>query len=121
MTSDTARVHPRTYGTFAKILGWSARGEGPLDLGQAIRRMTGQTAATLGLTDRGTIAPGMVADLVLFDPSRVRDTSTYAEPTRLAEGIEAVLVGGRFALDGGQVVARDLGRVLRRPLPDAKR
>jgi N-acyl-D-aspartate/D-glutamate deacylase len=56
----------------------------------------------------------MVADVVLFDPSRVRDTSTYAEPTRLAEGIEAVLIGGRFALDGGRVVARDLGRVLRR-------
>jgi N-acyl-D-amino-acid deacylase len=114
VTSDSARVHPRAYGTFAKVLGWSARGEGPLELGEAIHRMTGQTAATLGLTDRGTIAPGMVADLVLFDPARVRDTSTYAEPTRLAEGIEAVLIGGRFALDRGRVVGRDLGRVIRR-------
>ncbi len=119
VTSDYARVHPRTYGTFAKVLRWSASGDGPLDLTQAIRRMTGQTAEMLGLTDRGRIAPGAIADLVLLDPSRVRDTSTYAEPTRLAEGIETVLVGGRFALDGGQVVARDLGRVLRRTSPSA--
>jgi len=115
VTSDTARVHPRTYGTFAKILGWAARGEGPIDLAEAIHRMTGHTADMLGMTDRGRIAPGAVADLVALDPSRVRDTATYAEPTRLAEGIEAVLIGGRFALDGGRVVARDLGRVLRRP------
>ncbi len=115
VTSDTARVHPRTYGTFARILGWAARGEGPLDLAQAIRKMTGQTARTLGITDRGRIAPGLVADLVAFDPARIRDRSTYAQPTRLAEGVEHVLLGGRFAIDGGQVVARNLGRVLRRP------
>ena len=115
VTSDTARVHPRTYGTFARILGWAARGEGPIDLAEAIHRMTGKTAAMLGLADRGRIAPGAVADLVLFDPARVRDTATYAEPTGLAEGIEAVLLAGDFALDRGEVVARDRGRVLRRP------
>ena len=115
VTSDTARVHPRTYGTFARILGWAARGEGPLDLPTAIRRMSGQTAETLGLHDRGRIAVGAVADLVVFDPARVGDASTYAEPTRLADGIEMVLIGGRTAVDGGVVVARDLGRVLRRP------
>lgn len=114
VTSDTARVHPRTYGTFARILGRAARGEGPLDLATAIRRMTGQTAAMLGLADRGTITPGAVADLVVFDPERVRDASTYEHPTRLAEGIHAVVIGGRMAVQDGQVVARDLGRVLRR-------
>ena len=115
VTSDTARVHPRSYGTFARILGLAARGEGPLDLATAIRRMSGQSAATLGLVDRGRVAAGAIADLVAFDPSRVSDASTYADPTALATGIETVLIGGEFALDGGQVVDRGLGRVIRRP------
>ncbi len=88
VTSDTARVHPRTYGTFARILGWAARGEGPLDLATAIRRMSGQTAETLGLRDRGRIAPGAVADLVVFDPAASRDSEHLRRTDRLAEGIE---------------------------------
>jgi N-acyl-D-amino-acid deacylase len=56
-----------------------------------------------------------MADLVVFDPARVTDTSTYVDPTGLADGIEMVMLGGRFAVDGGDIVARDLGRVLRRP------
>jgi N-acyl-D-amino-acid deacylase len=115
VTSDTARVHPRTYGTFARVLGWAARGEGPISLATAIQRMSGQTAATLGLHDRGRIALGAMADLVVFDPARVTDTSTYVDPTGLADGIEMVMLGGRLAVDGGDIVARDLGRVLRRP------
>jgi N-acyl-D-aspartate/D-glutamate deacylase len=113
VTSDTARGHPRCYGTFARLLAWAARGDGPLDLADTIHRMTGHAADVLKLPGRGRIEPGAVADLVAFDPSRVRDAATYAEPTRLAEGIEHVLIGGSFALDGGVVVARDLGRVLR--------
>jgi N-acyl-D-amino-acid deacylase len=114
VTSDTARVHPRCYGTFARVLGRYVRERNLLSLETAIHRMTGLPAAVLGLRERGRVAAGAVADLVLFDPATVADTATYDAPTRRARGIEAVLISGRFAVDGGQIVARDLGRVLRR-------
>ena len=112
LTRD-ARVHPRAYGTFVRVLGHYVRERGALDLSSAIHRMTGLPAAALGLTDRGRIAPGAVADLVLFDPTTVADASTYEDPTRAAIGVEAVLLGGQFAVDGGQPVRPSLGRVLR--------
>jgi N-acyl-D-amino-acid deacylase len=114
VTSAEARVHPRAYGTFARVLGWAARDAGLLPLEEAVRRMTGLPAEILGLADRGRVAPGAVADLVLFDPATVRDAATYEAPTRRARGVEYVLVGGHFAIDRGE--ARDLrrGRVLRR-------
>jgi N-acyl-D-amino-acid deacylase len=68
----------------------------------------------MGVTDRGTIAAGKVADLVLFDPATLTDRSTDAEPTRTATGVEAVLIGGRVAIDGGVPVDVGLGRVIRR-------
>jgi N-acyl-D-aspartate/D-glutamate deacylase len=83
-------------------------------LEEAVRRMTGLPAAILGLDDRGRVATGSVADLVLFDPSTIADQATYAEPTRPARGVEHVLIGGEFAVEAGQVVRADLGRVLRR-------
>ncbi|HVA85668.1 MAG TPA: D-aminoacylase [Candidatus Saccharimonadales bacterium] len=114
VTSDSARVHPRCYGAFARVLGRYVRERGVLQLETAIHRMTGLPAAVLGLRERGRIATGAIADLVLFDPATVADQATYRAPTRRALGIEAVLLGGRFAVDGGQIVARDLGQVLRR-------
>ena len=113
VTTRDARVHPRAYGTFVRVLGHYVRERGALDLSSAIHRMTGLPAAALGLTDRGRIAPGAVADLVLFDPTTVADASTYEDPTRAAIGVEAVLLGGQFAVDGGQPVRPSLGRVLR--------
>jgi N-acyl-D-amino-acid deacylase len=85
-----------------------------LELGEAVRRTTGLPASILGLIDRGRIAVGMVADLVLFDPRTISDEATYDAPTRQATGIETVLIGGRVAVDGGRVVEPRLGRVLRR-------
>ena len=113
VTTRDARVHPRAYGTFVRVLGHYVRERGALDLSSAIHRMTGLPAAALGLTDRGRIAPGAVADLVLFDPTTVADASTYEDPTRAAIGVEAVLLGGQFAVDGGRPVRPSLGRVLR--------
>ena len=114
VTSSTARVHPRAYGTFARVLGWGVREAQLFPLEEAVRRMTGLPTAILGLRERGRVAPGAVADLVLFDPSTIADQATYAEPTRTARGVEHVLVAGEFAIESGQVARADLGRVLRR-------
>jgi N-acyl-D-amino-acid deacylase len=113
VTGRDARVHPRAYGTFVRVLSHYVRDRATLDLPTAVHRMTGLPAASLGLTDRGRIVPGAVADLVLFDPATVADASTYAEPTRAAVGVEAVFVGGVAAVERGQPVRPSLGRVLR--------
>ena len=113
VTSREARVHPRAYGTFVRVLGHYVRDRAILDLPAAIHRMTGLPAASLGLTDRGRIVPGAVADLVLFDPATVADASTYADPTRPAVGVESVFLGGVVAVERGQALRPSLGGVLR--------
>ncbi|MBA2315266.1 MAG: D-aminoacylase [Chloroflexi bacterium] len=113
VTARGARVHPRSYGTFVRVLARCVRERGLLDLPTAIHRMTGMPAATLGLTDRGRIEAGAVADLVLFDPATVADAATYDDPTAAAVGVEGVLLAGVFAVEGGQPVRPALGRVLR--------
>ena len=114
VTSPSARVHPRAYGTFVRVLGWGVREAQLFSLSEAVHRMTGLPASILGLADRGRIAPGMMADLVLFDPLSVRDAATYEEPTRPAEGVEYVLLGGEVAVEHAHPVRLDLGHVLRR-------
>jgi N-acyl-D-amino-acid deacylase len=116
VTSAGARVHPRAYGTFARVLGWGVREAALFPLEQAVHKMTGLPASILGLTDRGRVAVGAVADLVAFDPASVRDNATYEEPTRLASGVEYVVIGGELAVDGGRLVKLDGGSVLRRPI-----
>jgi len=113
VTSPTARVHPRCYGTFARVLGWGVRERGLTTLPDAIRRMTSLAAGTMGLHDRGRLAPGLQADVVVFDPARIADTATYEEPTRLAVGIEATVLRGNVAMEHGEVVDAHLGRVVR--------
>lgn len=115
LAPDT-RVHPRAYGTFARLVGPWVRERGLLDLATAIHRATGLAASILGLADRGTVVPGAIADLVLFDPARLADRSTYEEPTHLATGVEAVWLAGRTAIEGGVVRDPRLGRVVRRPV-----
>ncbi len=112
--SPDARVHPRAYGTFVRVLGRNVRELGRFDLATAIHRMTGRPADVLGLTDRGRIAQGLVADLALFDPATVADRSTYDSPTLAPVGVEMVVVGGRVAVEQGRAVDLGLGRVLRR-------
>jgi N-acyl-D-amino-acid deacylase len=113
VTSPTARVHPRCYGTFARVLGWGVRERALATLPEAIRRMTSLGAETMGLRDRGRLAPDLQADVVIFDPSRIADTATYEEPTKLAVGVEAVVLRGGIAMDHGEVVDAHLGRVVR--------
>jgi len=109
-----AHPHPRLWGAFARVLGHYAREVGLFPLEEAVRRMTGLPAAQFGLKDRGRLAPGAFADVVVFDPDTVLDTSTYENPIRAAAGIEAVLVNGTPVWEAGKATGRTPGRVLRR-------
>lgn len=99
------RPHPRLWGTFPRVLGHYARDEQLFPLHTAVHKMTGLPASRFSLGARGFIRAGWCADLVLFDPARVRDTASFHDPIRAAEGIEAVWVNGQLAYDGLQVTA----------------
>ncbi|MBI3946341.1 MAG: D-aminoacylase [Armatimonadetes bacterium] len=105
--------HPRSYGTFPRILGRYVRDEGLLSLEAAIRKMTGLPAAKLRLKDRGTLAAGGYADVTVFDPATVMDLATYTDPHRYSVGVEHVIVNGALELEGGRHNGRLRGRVLR--------
>ncbi len=94
------RPHPRLWGAFPRVIARYVRARGVLGLEAAVAKMTGRTASVLGLADRGRIAEGMAADLVLFDPDRIADAADYDTPDRPAEGIARVLVNGRTVWDG---------------------
>jgi N-acyl-D-amino-acid deacylase len=106
-------VHPRTYGTFPRVVGPAVRA-GVLTLESAIRKMTSLPADRFGLEGRGRITEGAWADLVLFDPARITDRATFDQPHALPEGIEAVLVEGTVAWRRGADTIGRAGRVLRR-------
>jgi N-acyl-D-amino-acid deacylase len=108
------KPHPRTYGTFPRVLGEYARDRKLFPLETAVRKMTGLPAERLGLADRGVVREGAVADLAVFDPGTVKDESTYAEPHRYPSGIPYVVVNGHVAVDGGRLVGPGAGRVLAR-------
>lgn len=106
--------HPRGYGAFPRVLGHFVRDLGVLRLPEAIHKMTGLTANTLGIENRGRIAPGYYADLTLFDPATVGDRATMADPTAISVGIEKVWVNGVLAWIDGQPTHRYAGRVVPR-------
>ncbi len=105
---------PRTYGCFPVILAEFVRDESFLSLPQAIRKMTSFPAQRLGLPDRGLLRDGMKADIVVFDPGRVKAPATRANPKQFPIGIEYVLVNGEVAVDQGQPTGVLAGRALRR-------
>ncbi len=94
--------HPRSYGTYPRLFGRYVRDERVLGLEEAVRKCTSWPAERMGLTDRGRIRRGMRADLVIFDPKRITDTATWAEPHQFPRGIEFVLVGGHIAVEAGR-------------------
>ncbi|MFO7942106.1 MAG: D-aminoacylase [Bacillota bacterium] len=108
------KPHPRNYGTFPRVIGRYAREEGIMPVELAVAKMTSWPAAKLGLLDRGLIAPGFAADLVLFDPDTIRDTATYEEPHSFPAGIDTVLVNGGMAVRGGRPAGALFGEVLLR-------
>lgn len=110
-----ASPHPRSYGTFARVLAVYAHDKGVLTLEEAVRKMTSLPAWRLGLQDRGILRQGMKADLALFDPARVRDKATFDKPHQYAEGFEMVVVNGQVIFERGAMTAARPGRVLYGP------
>jgi N-acyl-D-amino-acid deacylase len=108
-----SRHHPRSYGTFPRVLGLYAREERLLSLPQAVHKMTGLPARRLGLRDRGVIRVGAKADLVVLDPRTVADVATYEDPHRYPRGIEHVLVNGRFVIRHGEHTGSLPGTLIR--------
>ena len=108
------KTHPRTYGTFPRILNRYVLGREVLSLSEAIRRMSSLPARRLKLTDRGTLRVGAKADIAVFDPQLFRDVATFDEPHRFPTGIAHVLVNGRLAMENGVQTDALSGRILRR-------
>ena len=108
------RPHPRSYGTFPRVLGHYCRERNLFDLATAVKKMTGMPARQMGLADRGRIARGMKADLVLFDAAAVKDEATFQDPHRFPTGIHHVLVNGRLVVENGKHTGARPGSVLRR-------
>ncbi len=104
--------HPRAYGTFPRVLGEYVRGQRLMSLATAVHKMTEMPAKRLGLTDRGVLRVGGVADVVVFDARTVKDRSTFTEPHQYPVGIETVIVNGQVAVRGGTPTGVKAGRVL---------
>ena len=111
----TASSHPRAFGAFPRVIAKYVREDSVLSLEDAVRRMSSMAARRLGLHDRGFVAPGMAADLVVFDPEEIRDVADFgADAMRYAEGVDYLFVNGTLVIDDGEMVDARPGRVLRR-------
>jgi N-acyl-D-amino-acid deacylase len=106
--------HPRSYGSYARVLGRYVRERGVLRLEDAVRKMTSLPAQRLGFRDRGLVRGGHAGDLVVFDPDRVVDRATFDNPHQFADGVSHVIVNGRVVVDDGNQTADRPGEVLTR-------
>lgn len=108
------RPHPRLWGTFPRVLGRYVRELKLLSLATAVHKMTGLAADRFRLSDRGRIATGLAADLVVFDPNKVNDRATFHDPRQVSDGIACVIVNGEIAWRDGEISGGRRGRLLRR-------
>jgi N-acyl-D-amino-acid deacylase len=106
-------AHPRAYGNFARVLGRYVRDEKLTTLEDAIRRLTSHSASVLNLLERGGLGKGNFADVVVFDPAKIQDHATFAEPHQYATGVSHVIVNGELALEDGEPTAARPGRFVR--------
>jgi len=113
--SATSLVHPRSYGTFARVIAKYVRTDTVLTLEDAVRKMSGATAARLKLRDRGLLREGMFADIVVFDEQKIQDVATFEKPHQLSFGVEQVLVNGVLVVADGRHTGATPGRVVRGP------
>jgi N-acyl-D-amino-acid deacylase len=107
-----SQPHPRTYGNFARLLGKYVRDEKVIPLEEAIRKLSGLPAENLGLRDRGHLREGFLADVVVFDPAKIQDHATYAQPHQYATGVKHVFVNGTQVLADGEHTGAKPGRVV---------
>ena len=112
--SDGSDGHPRKYGTFPKLIREYVLTKHVLTMPQAIKRSTSTSAKLLGFTDRGSLLPGFIADVIVFDPETIADKSTYEKPTLLAVGMKYVIVNGVLTIDDGRYTGVTAGKPLRR-------
>ncbi|MEO5821117.1 MAG: D-aminoacylase [Vicinamibacteraceae bacterium] len=117
---SVSKSHPRAWGTFTRVLGKYVRQEGVLTLEDAVRKMTSQAAIRVGITDRGLVRPGMMADLVVFDPATVADVATFEQPNHYSIGVRHVFVNGQAVVANGAITKARPGRALRGPGYQAK-
>ena len=110
-----SKSHPRAWGTFTRVLGRYVRDEKLLTLEEAVRKMTSQAAARVGIMDRGVIRPGLFADLTIFDPATVRDVATFEDPKHYSTGVRFVIVNGRAVVADGKITDERPGRPLYGP------
>jgi len=107
--------HPRAFGTFTRVLGKYSRDEGIVALEEAVRRMTSLPAENIGIRDRGRLAEGFFADVVVFDPATVQDHATFEDPHHYATGIQHVFVNGEQVVADSEHTGATPGRVVRGP------
>ncbi len=107
--------HPRSYGTFPRIVAKYVREEGILSLPEAIRKMTSWPASRMGLVDRGVLREGLAADIVIFDLESIEDVASWEQPTAKPVGIEYVLVNGQLVMENGHHTGATPGHILRGP------
>ena len=113
--STKGMVHPRSYGTYPRILGRYVRDEHIIPLEDAVRKMSGAVAERLLIGDRGLLRPGMYADVVVFDPATIRENSTYEQPNQLSTGVRTVFVNGVEVVRDGKHTGAKPGRIVRGP------
>ena len=112
--ATTASSHPRAFGAFPRVIARYVREHRVITLEEAIRRMTSLATRRLGLHDRGIVAPGMAADLIVFDPTELRDVAQFGDAMRYAEGVDYLFVNGVLVIDEGELTDARPGRLLRR-------
>jgi dihydroorotase/N-acyl-D-amino-acid deacylase len=114
---DSAKglTHPRTYGTYPRILGYYVRERHVIPLEDAIRKMTSAVATRLSINDRGLLKEGMMADVVVFDPATIIDKATFTQPHQLSVGVKDVFVNGVQVLADGKHTGAKPGRIIRGP------
>jgi len=112
-------AHPRAFGSFVRVLAKYVREEKVISLESAVRQMSSLPANFLRIYDRGRIAPGLAADLLVFDPEKVRDTATFTKPLSFPEGMPYVIVNGRVVIDDGRFTGENGGAVLRLIAPSS--
>lgn len=113
--TDQSPVHPRTYGTFPRVLGKYTRDQSVMPMEESVRKMTSAVANRLSIMDRGLLREGLMADVVVFDPAKVIDRATFEQPHQISAGVPYVFVNGTLVVDAGKHTGALPGRVMRGP------